>query len=539
MANLVVCCDGTWNTEDQHSGDVPTPTNVVLMRNCIADSDAAGNPQEVYYHPGVGTDGGPFDHLMGGAFGQGLCDNIKSAYRWLASRYTDRTRDRVYLFGFSRGAYTARSLAGMISTCGLLNLDENQLSHDDIWQRVEAAFRHYRKPDAASWGADSKPWAFHHGPAGAPGQAPYYFIGVWDTVGALGIPDDLAILNLFDNPKDYSFHHTGLSPLITCARHAVGLDEQRASYTPTLWNSDPSVMSDGKPRLLQIYFPGVHCDVGGGYAQRGLSDGALKWMIEEAGNAGLAMKTAVSAQIRPDALDVLHDSLTGPFKKLRTQPRRTPRIDKGNELRLHDSVLQRQATPPITQPAYWKTASPDSGVPCSVDIYARQHWNYTGIWIEPGVEYAFETCGQWKDASITCGPAGAEDGSFQLGKIAYVVGDTLGMMENLFHKCSNNQTADFVATRREEELPWFSLVGVIANGGDPKPDGTPEPHEVFLIGSGQTKSFTKGGYLYCYANDAWQFYDNNRGSVRLTVEATTAKVTTAVGEDALVGSVAG
>ena len=256
MRNLVVCCDGTWNTPEQRDEGVPVPTNVVRLYNAVAERDAAGEEQLRYYHPGVGSEGNWWERLAGGSAGVGLTRNVLSAYRWLGTTYRDDGGgDRLFLYGFSRGAYTVRSLAGMIGQCGLLDL--TGLDEREVWKRVERAFKEgYRKRRAAAdWAGD---WHFH---GGGPGTTfPIHFIGVWDTVGALGIPDDLTLLNLLDDPKKYAFHATDLGDGVVHARHALALDEMRGSFSPTLW-TDVAPSRDVK----QVWFPGVHADVGGSY----------------------------------------------------------------------------------------------------------------------------------------------------------------------------------------------------------------------------------------------------------------------------------
>lgn len=121
MTNLVVCCDGTWNTAEQRHDGAPVPINVVRLYNALADENK-GIKQLKYYHPGVGTEAGWLDRAMGGATGKGLDANIKSAYHWLCRNY--QVDADIYLFGFSRGAYTVRSLGGMIARCGLLDLNK-------------------------------------------------------------------------------------------------------------------------------------------------------------------------------------------------------------------------------------------------------------------------------------------------------------------------------------------------------------------------------------------------------------------------------
>jgi len=174
-------------------------------------------------------------------------------------------------------------------------------------------------------------------------------MGVWDTVGALGIPDDLALLNLLDQPANWRFHDTTLGSNVKIARHAVALDEIRSSFTPTLWTSH----SDSTD-MKQVWFPGVHSDVGGGYAETGLSDGALQWMVEEAKKAGLAFNSALIRQINPDPLAVLHDSLKGIFEVHRSRPRNTPSITSSAGV-LHDSARKRHKSPPISQGPYRTT----------------------------------------------------------------------------------------------------------------------------------------------------------------------------------------
>ena len=505
MRNLIVCSDGTWNTPDQKDGQIPVPTNVVRLFNLLSERNQEGVEQLKYYHPGVGTEGQWWQKVAGGAAGAGLSHNIKSAYRWLCDQY--QAGDQIFQFGFSRGAYTARSLAGMIGRCGLLKTAT--LPDREAWARVEAAYTEgyrARKPHE-QWSSN---WEWH----GKPGQVPIHFLGVWDTVGALGVPNDMAILNLLDDHHRYDFHDTALGDFVTHARHAVALDERRASFFPTLWTG-----TERRQNVKQVWFPGVHCDVGGGYVETGLSDGALKWMLEEAQGQGLGINPTMAKQIRPNPLDILHNSRTGIFEMLHTQPRSVPLLVPANlGALLHDSALERQKNPPITQAPYRETcrlmASGDSQ---NFQIYATNHWNETGLYLEAGTTYKFEATGEWLDKSIPCGPAGCDDGKFHLGEVIQLAGTMIGQLEGLYKQITHNNQADFQGSRREEDTPWFALVGAIANAADPGQDGSPPPHEKILIGAGCQFTPEASGYLYCYANDAWLFYGNNRGSVRLQV----------------------
>jgi uncharacterized protein (DUF2235 family) len=149
-------------------------------------------------------------------------------------------------------------------------------------------------------------------------------LGVWDTVGSLGVPDDLVLLDqILDEPSNYRFHNTELGAAIRHGRHALAMDEQRASFAPTLW-TDGRRPLDGS--LKQLWFAGTHEDVGGGYQESGLSDDALQWMINEARALGLRVNPALASKLSPDPRGVLHESVSGVWKHLRTLPRATPLV---------------------------------------------------------------------------------------------------------------------------------------------------------------------------------------------------------------------
>ncbi|MEJ2375870.1 MAG: DUF2235 domain-containing protein [Pseudolabrys sp.] len=205
------------------------------------------------------------DHIAGGSTGEGLDQNIMSAYRWLGSHY--EVGDKIF-FSALAAAPTVRSLAGLITKCGLIDLSA-RMGTDEVWKRVNEVFAAYRKGVEFS---NSDKYSFYNTPPGqsAKETTQIHFIGMWDTVGALGIPDDFAVLGLLDSPARYRFHDTALSHKISHARHAVAIDEKRASFAPTLWSSGPST------DMKQVWFPGVHSNIGGGYVETGLSDRALE-----------------------------------------------------------------------------------------------------------------------------------------------------------------------------------------------------------------------------------------------------------------------
>lgn len=497
MKNIIICCDGTWNTMDQQDQGILSPTNVVQLYNSLADKDQSGNIQHKYYHPGVGTDGTTLDKLLGGGIGAGLDRNIKSAYRELCDYY--ESGDRIFLFGFSRGAYTVRSLAGLVYHSGLLDI--TGLTEADAWSRIDQVFTQgYRnkKEDQNDW--KKLGWKFKTNNGSA---VPIWFIGVWDTVGALGIPDYLGLLNLFDDFENYTFHDTKLSPIIAHARQALAIDEMRASFQPTLWTNPNSTTK-------QIWFAGVHSDVGGGYSDHGLSHITLNWMIEEAQRCELTFDQNFLNQIKPEYQARLHDSYTGIFSTFPSLPRSSPQL---NDLDIHQSVQHRHNAPPIAQTPYKQLRD----LPSTLEIFAINPWNTTGIWLEQGKTYTFTASGEWQDSSITCGPEGTNDGNFQLGETIQIAASFLGKAEDLLKKLTGNNSTDFKFTKRHEKFDWFCLVGAIANGKIDD-EGNWIPHETFRIGTGCTYTVQHSGYLYAYANDAWNCYGNNHGRVRLEVK---------------------
>lgn len=499
MADIVVCCDGTWNTPDDMDGGLPSPTNVCKIYNAL---DVAEQPDRelIYYHSGVGTEGGLLNKVSGGGLGVGLTRNVKSAYKWLAVNY--REGDRIWIFGFSRGAFTARCIAGMVTRYGLLNLRDRDIPAKTAWERVDAVYEKYRAGDKT------------HLPAVAycnnNGVTQVHFLGVWDTVGSLGIPDDVAFLNLLDNPGHYEFHDTDLNDDVLNARHALALDEMRQSFIPTLWTN-----IEGRPHVKQVWFSGVHSDVGGGYSQTGLSDSALKWMMDEARELGLRFHD-VEAQLRCNPLGFLHNSCNGVFKMLPTRPRNVPAISDGSVARgdVHQSVLDRVRGCVLTQSKYRRHRQVTSAEPVITDVFAAKHWNHTGIFLREGTEYHFKATGEWMDKDIASTADGTNDGKFVPSEIFHLAGKAVGWTEGIYQQLFDARKAEFWGSLRYGNTDWFALVGVIANGAGTDDDWN---QEQFIIGSERDFRPKKSGYLYCFANDAWLAYENNRGSVRLTV----------------------
>lgn len=299
---LAVFTDGTWNEPDSH-------TNVADLYGLVRTGVVNGIEQRRYYDKGVGTDekGGFLgrwkERLIGGAFGEGLSKNVRQAYEFLVQNYDDN--DEIYLFGFSRGAYTARSVAGLIIRCGLLRREPgNPISSQKLYERYrrgKAAVALYdlmdnRLPPGYSLSQEDRDLMTHSR------RVDIHFIGVWDTVGALGVPWTEAPLV---GRRNFYFHNTNLSILVKNAFHALAVDEGRAPYKPTLWTqftpasagaplAEMPTTGPGGSTVEQRWFIGAHSNVGGGYAGDNLRMLPYAWLQASAAARGLAFTETVS-----------------------------------------------------------------------------------------------------------------------------------------------------------------------------------------------------------------------------------------------------
>jgi hypothetical protein len=250
-------------------------------------------------------------------------------------------------------------------------------------------------------------------------------------------------------------------------------------------------------------------------------------MANHARAQGLSLDPDLLAQVEPNPRCVLHDPVQGVWKLLRTLPRATPELcsqEVGKDL--HQSAWERHRLPPIAQAPYRPVRRLAPGESWSGSIYAREHWNPTGLWLEQGASYRLEASGEWIDLYNKSGPEGLADGRFEMGDLVYRLGDLLGLGEKAYQHLTGKSGADWWATRRLESAPWFSLVGMVANQADVDGSGTPPLGQMLaigrglVIGKGAAVELKRPGYLYCFANDAWRFYGNNKGSVRLTLSRT-------------------
>lgn len=312
---LVFCFDGTWNKVT-----AGTPTNVVLTAASIERVTSTKTTQIIHYDEGVGT--GIREKYTGGIFGAGLVVNLREAYRFLIFNYDPG--DEIFVFGFSRGAFTARSFAGLLRHVGVLRrlhvhkidkaIELYKARKDDADGRSDR-LRRFRADfaDNTCIDADEDNWRcskFSGHVVGATPLLKIKYLGLWDTVAALGVPAVAPGSSWFN--RDHQYHDTSVSGFIENLRHAVALDEQRSAFAATLADGldalnrqrgfDPA---DVSAPYQERWFPGVHGSVGGGGDIRGLSDGALHWVLEGAKRAGLELDTEKGTRIHDFAPDPL------------------------------------------------------------------------------------------------------------------------------------------------------------------------------------------------------------------------------------------
>lgn len=321
MKRIAIFCDGTWNRADAEHG-----TNVVKLSQAMSFIDDNGVFQQMSYIQGVGTGRGTgwfsriFDRVGGGIFGWGLNATIEEAYRGLAFSY--QPGDEIYIFGFSRGAFTARSLAGLIRSSGIpprtrINKVPDALKRyqsgnantkpndvESFQFRLEMNSDIVTSPAEAAWRAENGHPTGH--------MLNIAYVGVWDTVVALGVPKHFKFLASIFNGK-YAFHDAALSRSVRAARHAVAIDERRRTFPAATWDNldflNGETTGDESP-YHQLWFPGVHGSVGGGGDIVGLSDATLVWIAEGAQTQGL--------QFEQDVLD-WHRGSSNPMAPLSNQ----------------------------------------------------------------------------------------------------------------------------------------------------------------------------------------------------------------------------
>ncbi len=372
---LVVCCDGTWNTPR-------TDTNIfqtyVFLRDHLTTPSEVGDKKEgaticsgtardgsevkLFYDRGVGTNW--FTRLAGGGAGIGLSENVRDAYHFLAENYTPGAE--IYVFGFSRGAYTARSLCGFIKAAGLLE----RPSRADVARAYVDTYitAQHVLASPGGWNLDRvRGWLVEQAGdavgrvgrdvAGLPRHTgvKIHFIGVYDTVGALGVPLTHAA---HINEPIVGFHDTNFGDLIEHAVHALAVDEKRGPYVPTLWTMPAGASLSSGQSVLQVWFPGVHSDVGGGYRNKGVGHITWDFMMRQAARRGLVIdpdEPTPTLDLEP--LPAQHESFNDHWRRLSAELKIVPEgvraigptvkgpdgqpVKVAGEVRLHPSVVNR------------------------------------------------------------------------------------------------------------------------------------------------------------------------------------------------------
>jgi hypothetical protein len=482
--NIVVCCDGTGN----EYGD--RLTNVAKLHS-VLELDG----QAIFYDPGVGTfsiretitrPGSSVYKALGLGLGVGFRDNVSQAYSFIVRNFD--VGDRIYLFGFSRGAYTARVVASLIRGVGILRVgQENLIPYALRYLEVRGGVTNWRRLRGFRRQFSQK------------GQPGLVFLGLWDTVSSVSWAWDRQV-----------FTATAQNRSVNIVRHAVSIDERRAFFRTNLWRG-----SRRGQDVKQVWFAGVHSDVGGSYpeCQSGLSKIALEWMIVEAREHGLLVNEKRAARIlaRPESSNPAgqcHHSLNGLWWLLEVMPKR-PYVDGRRRFRInlarrrriagrplvHASVVVRQqmldyhppnlpspfsVEPWVMLDGQQKPIAPPSG---GARIQARRRWNLTSYKVKRGEYYRFEATGNWTDYQRTHNPGG--DPSY-----------------NLFMRL-------FSPLKRMRTANWFSVIGSVER----------KSSTFFDIGKlildGEAWQAPESGTLFAFANDVPFMYWNNSGEISL------------------------
>lgn len=357
--NIVFCADGTWNGpgQDENNDDQPDPTNVyklflgltgVFDTKSLKQADEqekqfveAGRVVQVakYIH-GVGDSRNPITRLIGGTFGSGIIARIVRGYTYISRQY--EPGDNIVIVGFSRGAYTARALAGMIASQGLLiktlttDKESAYRAGAKVWYRYrqqaashKAGFLEKLAEATAGFSAFLSRDKIKDDQLIAVEKI--LSVAVWDTVGAMGLPNYVK-----DERADtFKFTNTDLSMKVVHGFHAVALDERRMDFTPTLW--------DAREGVTQVAFSGAHADVGGGYTtnnnESGLSDIALEWMVGCLKGIGVHFKSPIYVPVKSDARGVAHQPWHYPPFNIIGET--AVRNLKGFGVEEHPSILER------------------------------------------------------------------------------------------------------------------------------------------------------------------------------------------------------
>lgn len=519
--NIVIFCDGTWNSPADEEFGVPSVTNVRTLYRACQDFAESDGKQVVWYQSGIGSLGNAFKRSFEGATGWGIGNAIRRGYTIIARHY--EPGDKIYLFGFSRGAFAARSIAGMIQQVGLLadptpyEVKKAYQFYEEIRYEYQNIKTYYQKK--GSLVTDAR----------GPGNVCIHFIGVWDTVGSLGFSFWGWSFNLrfFQN----AFHDLSPNNITSSVYHALAMDEIRTSFMPSLWEYPDKDKSNEPPagRVEQAWFRGVHSDIGGGYAERGLSDITLDWMARKATKEGLLLrKNALiadndpkeekrkQASLFPKPTSRIHRSFQGPlWTSVGGWPRwypplsHTPCTDA--EGYLHRSVFERQEKCIDSGSSEVVMSRLAIGQTKSVVVRADHLWNFTGFILEEEGTYRFRTEGIWQDGNkAPVGPEGESDDTKSILK-------RWGRHGRRAPKARQMQLIGVVNHPRNwrwMERRWYEALHYLFVADPPELVETLFP---INTGTSITIKSKETGIFWAFANDWWKMYDNNTGSVTLWI----------------------
>lgn len=394
--NIILCSDGTGNRGGKLLG-----TNVWRLFKAVDlhghESDPTKSAQITFYDDGVGTEDFKLFKLLGGAFGWGLSRNIRQLYAFLVKNY--EPGDQIYLFGFSRGAFTVRSLGGLITRCGVLDRKECE-SRQKLNDQVKEAFRAYRNRDTSAGERFRDHWGVKDAEHAPDGKVSIHFIGVWDTVDAVGVPID-ELRDWLNSIWPYRFHDHNLNELVKNGYHALSIDDERHTFHPVMWNETNKVAGQ---TIEQVWFPGVHSNVGGGYPKDELALVTLDWMMTKAEEQehGLRFTDEHRRRIRQEANvhAKLYDSRSGLTAYYRYMPRDIQRFCEQNGIdrpRIHASVFERilHSTAdyaPGNIPTHYDVVPSDAELPIEQHRQPREEHMKTAwdlVWWRRWLYYAF------------------------------------------------------------------------------------------------------------------------------------------------------
>lgn len=352
--NIILCSDGTGN-KGGHGND----TNVYKLYKSV-DIHHPDYPQITYYDNGLGAQKNKFIRALTELFGFGFQANVCDLYEFLSRNY--EPGDAVYIFGFSRGAATVRAFTGLLYACGLVNRYDNQgqeKSSDQLRAEIAEAIKAYEKigDNRQPANAFKASKALHHVQYVPEGVVPIKFIGVWDSVSALGFPKDWSITvnwffgfldTFFDGVFPHNFYDYKLNATIENAYQALSIDDERKTFRPMVWDESANGFSGV---VEQVWFSGAHSNIGGGYPRTGLSNISMEWMLARAVEHGLVLKTGVETKYKQgaDIYDQLYDSRDGFGLYYRYAPRDIDKLCDLNKepgklidkVKIHNTVIQR------------------------------------------------------------------------------------------------------------------------------------------------------------------------------------------------------